>query len=672
MKISWNCLNQLIDLKKTNVLETANKLTLAGFEVEKITPIDTIEDTILEISITANRQDIIGFIHIATELSALFQTSLNINNQLNNTKDNIKTLKFSSNNKLNLFQDLCICIIKNIPIDLQNQPIINLLTCLDIKTTGSFLDIINLINLKWGQNILVYKLANDNTEKIDKYIFDFNNNKNNFHNLPLQIYIENEALIKIDSENIHNYKNISNILLVNYNSADNNQIKHHQTNICFNYCLNAYQDIFNIFKTLHYDIIIPKKIYKYSKSYSKQHQIICNINKIHKILGPINKNETTKEFKDNTIINLLQYLNFNIKKQNNQLYIEVPKNRKNDIGNPIDIIEEIGRVYGFNYFKDKIPKFNNIQQISKITHFKQKIRRVLRSIGMHEIITYSLQQQDKNLKILNPLSQEQENLRSNLISNLITSKLYNTNQDNADFEAFEIGTVFIKNTKNQKYDEALHLSCLLGKLNFNQSTWKEQIYPLTWFQVKGQLEEVFEKIYAQISWSTQQGKNNCTPSLIPYIHPTRSIYIISNNKTIGVLSQLNNRISKTIGSIHKIYFFEINLHELATTTKSYNHLTHTYVPYSSYPKINRDFSITVNNKISMEYINKLIHKIKVTQNNMIESIRVLSEYYTNNTLRTICLRITYRSESKTLTHKEVEILDDMFKTKINLAIESKT
>lgn len=85
MKISWNCLNDIIKLKNINIKKITNRLTLAGLEVENTTYDDMIPDTFIKVDITANRQDLNSFISIASEISALLNSPI----QLANIKNNI-------------------------------------------------------------------------------------------------------------------------------------------------------------------------------------------------------------------------------------------------------------------------------------------------------------------------------------------------------------------------------------------------------------------------------------------------------------------------------------------------------------------------------------------------------------------------------------------------------
>lgn len=641
MKISWNCLNQIIDLNHLNVVDITDKLTMAGFEVDNITNETTIPDTLFDIDITANRQDIIGFVDIAIEISALLNIPIKNHKNVRNSHNNANLKEYSY-------------IIKNIDIQKSNHTIIKYLHNFNFKVTYTILDIINFINLKWGQKIKIYKL-----EALEKretpYSIEIKINSKGWE----EVYTNDGTTNEITINNINDEEKIQDLLLINYNLSNN-------------YSSFAYQEICTILDIQYQQLLIPK-----TQAYRRGHKkriIICKIDTIKNTLGPVKKNQNVPPFDINTIITTLKSLNFRINSKNDQLQIEVPKERENDICNETDIIEEIGRIYGFNNFIDKLPTFTRRFSSSHILHLNQKIRRILRSMGLHEVINYSLQGTRSNKKclVINPLNQDQSVLRDSLIEDIILSKLYNINQDNECIEVFELGTIFSKELTSKQYKESRHLCCLMGNNYFNQLTWQNNKSQLTWSQAKGHIEDLFEKINAQVIWSTKRENNQLIYSLSKYIHPTRSIYISYNNITIGILSQLNHRITNSINSTYNMYFFEIDIIKLSKTITTNNHLKYKYIPYAIYPKTTRDLSIKIDSQLCFQQIFDIINNIKKETSQMIESAKILNEYHNDKNIKTICLRITYRSSDKTLTNEEVEILDDMFKKKFFSTIKSKT
>ena len=79
MKFSWKLINNFVNISHIPLKKFTNKLTLSGIEVEEITAIDFMQDTIFDVSITANRKEICSIMAIAKEISIIFKTPLIIN-----------------------------------------------------------------------------------------------------------------------------------------------------------------------------------------------------------------------------------------------------------------------------------------------------------------------------------------------------------------------------------------------------------------------------------------------------------------------------------------------------------------------------------------------------------------------------------------------------------------
>lgn len=651
MKIFWKQLNRLIDLQCVNIKKLAIKLTLAGFEVNSMRYIEEIKDTVIDISITANREDITGWSQIASEVSTIVGQPLKLKSQ----PANVQLIQFCDTNSINLTSEMHICCMKNINLLNSNLDCIKYLRALGLATTGSILDIIQFINLKWGQRISAYELKEDSAQ-INYLANKTCSKKSTESKNRLKLYFASHKLSRITEGNIGLRRNAASIALINY---------HPKLPTDINYCLHAYSEILNLIRAKTIIKNTATLIYHYCPYMLRTKNIAFTSCSISKILGPVN-NMGYKHLLDlHTITQITRSLNLYTQVIDSQATVKVPGMR-NDIKEESDIAEEVARIYGFNRFYDDLPRFAGKKQLSEKYLAEKRIRHTLRSMGLHEIINYSFRPQSKNnysLQVINPLNQEQESLRINLISGIIDAEKYNIDQGNYNFEAFEIGNVFELNKLNNSYQESTRLSCLLGNKKFNQHDWQTEATALTWLQAKGQAEEIFERINANISWSTSASKNKIIESLEHYEHPARKLYIIHLGRAIGILSQVHY-----LGDSADLdsYFLEIDLIELMKATKSGHSLQYIYNHYSVYPKVSRDFSITMNAKISMQEIQNIIKGIQDHKNNIIESVNIISEYYNSQYKKTICLRVTYQSKHKTLTGQEVKILDDMLKSKLSL------
>ena len=677
MNISWNLLNNILELKKISPSELSEQLILAGFEVENIHYLSDTKDIILDINITSNRKDTSSIIGLAEEISSI----VNIPFKTIKKNDTHYKLSVISNNASNTFKQITITVIENICI--QNSPIHiqQYLKVHGIEVCNNIFDIVNFTNLKWGQNAFFVVLnTNHCVEKPIIYVQETIDNEGNYHPI-LHFNQNNISLVnKQFNKNISNNNNILskiNLLLINQIKQLDPQNQYEK------YCLNAYYDNLNLINEYFNYEEFNTYIYTNPIAKSAEKKINIDIRKIYETLGPCKiRLSKTKEFLNvSKIFSLLQRLNLNPRyNSNDTITVSVPKKRKNDLYRDIDIIEEIGRIYGFNQFIDKIPQKSCQGKPSYYTTTKNKIRQILRSIGLHEIIGYSLIKDKNNqssINLYNPLNKELAILRNTLITHLIEISLYNCNQGNEFLEGFEIGKVFIKNNYPQ---EKTYLSGVLGSNNYLRYNWQSKPYSLSWFQAKGNLEEFFERINIKVNWSSKIDDSIFFKNLTQYLRPKKSCLIIFNNEAIGILGEINNQIMQKMNRGHNIYLFEIDITKILQLN-TINHLEYNYKPYSCYPSITRDISVNTCKNLELDKLMTIINKIKKQKNNLIKSVEIFDEYIekNNNITKKIGLRITYRSFTKTLTSEEIDVIEKYIKQELqfylllfNNAKESRT
>ncbi|MDG1725228.1 MAG: phenylalanine--tRNA ligase subunit beta [Bacteroidia bacterium] len=189
-------------------------------------------------------------------------------------------------------------------------------------------------------------------------------------------------------------------------------------------------------------------------------QIEINFDRFNRFIGYDIPKEKSIEILKNLEIKILANNDINI-------LLEVPRYRP-EIERPVDIYEEILRVYGF----DNIPipeKVNYIpSNINKNApnKLRSKISNYLANIGFNEIMNNSLvpsrmytEEEIKNaVYILNPLSNDMDVMRMELTNSALESVAYNLNRKNIDLKFFEFGKTYIKKDENYIEKEVLQLT----------------------------------------------------------------------------------------------------------------------------------------------------------------------------------------------------------------------
>lgn len=96
------------------------------------------------------------------------------------------------------------------------------------------------------------------------------------------------------------------------------------------------------------------------------------------------------DVKKEDVIDILDRLNFKCREKDNVFKVYVPT-RRLDVNIKEDIIEEIGRMYGYDNMKGTLPvvKIKRGQYLSKNRYIKD-IKNRLSALSLNEVITYSL------------------------------------------------------------------------------------------------------------------------------------------------------------------------------------------------------------------------------------------------------------------------------------------
>lgn len=659
MKFSWKILNFFINLESIHFTEFIEKLALAGFEVEEIEENNKTIDKIINLNITSNRKEIFCIINLAQEISIILNIPLKIK------LIPIKYYKDSHKNKTNKIiqksAEIIYIKIQTITNLLNNESpkwLKNHLQSCNIISSSLLSDIQQYINIKWGQEILIFNLNELTTKFLDFNLIDISKSNISNANYIEKIIYNHKDLFYLNKTNDYLTLNnkTQNIILcfiirkININNLTNTKKIFH----------NAYYETIKLISTFGKGIVNKSYQENIPQIFLDNKQVLkIKKNNIKYILGPLNI-KTFKFLSNHEIINCLKQLKFKVKYSYKYkiFKIQIPNNRQHDLKRDIDIIEEISRIYGFQYFLNHLPNYQTKGNISKKSFYKNKIRYILRDLGLNEVIHTSLTHKKlsklHNVKIYNPITEDQKFLRNNIIENLIQNYKVNSKQKTYKTEIFEIGQIFYSNNiKN--YIEETHVGGLIYNTNFIKQNWSNKSTNLNWFHAKGIIENFFERLNVHITWHKLLRTNEYTTiqHIHNYFHYNKVIYIYNqkNNNLIGIFGQINHKYFDNIDK-NPIYLFEINLTQLIKGVYLNKHLNYRAKKYSIYPSVIRDISINIKQ-------NKNIHEIKslVQKNNidLIESIELISEYYNKKiSKRFICLRITYRSYNRTLNNIDIE------------------
>jgi phenylalanyl-tRNA synthetase beta chain len=152
------------------------------------------------------------------------------------------------------------------------------------------------------------------------------------------------------------------------------------------------------------------------------------------------------------------------KPEERRIAVDVPGWRP-DLGEEIDLIEEVARIHGYGAFPSELRAFRtgtkaDAPEIAALS----RVRRAMADQGLHEVITLPLVAPEGNggVALLNPLSAEESQLRSAIMPSLRRQAERNWAALTRDVRLFEVGTVFSAGAGSSRPTERTHLAAVIS------------------------------------------------------------------------------------------------------------------------------------------------------------------------------------------------------------------
>ena len=359
------------------------------------------------------------------------------------------------------------------------------------------------------------------------------------------------------------------------------------------------------------------------------------------------------------MIKILENLGFKIKKDKKNFKLVIPSWRP-DILQEIDVVEELVRISGYNNIKiiDPIKQRSKstLTQTQKLFHFLQ---RSIASKGYLEAITWSFTDSkynnyfkgdEKEVRIVNPISSELGVLRNSIFSNLSMYMSKNLDRGFKDISIFEIGPIF----KSSNPGDQSTVVCGLSAGKKNRLSWIDNERNVDVFDIK---RDVIQTLVETGYNSDKFFIDRKTPN---YYHPGKSGRLFLNSgkdQVAAYFGEIHPNILKVIDiKTESLVGFEIFLDNLKIPKKTLNDQKTKFV-VSDYQKSERDFAFIVNKDVSSQ---DLINAISVVDNELISNIRVFDVYEGENipeNQKSIAISVTIQSSEKTLNDNDLEIIN---------------
>ncbi|WP_166252259.1 phenylalanine--tRNA ligase subunit beta [Marinobacter salicampi] len=327
--------------------------------------------------------------------------------------------------------------------------------------------------------------------------------------------------------------------------------------------------------------------------------------------------------------------------------VRVPSFRP-DITIEVDLIEEIGRIYGYNNLPvtqaigalELRPQPEGQRPLSAIQNY-------FVACGYQEAITYSfvdprvqalVDPENEGIALANPISSDLSVMRTTLWSGLLKTLGYNQNRQQSRVRLFETGLRFVR--FGDEIEQKPMLAGVVAGPHLPEN-WANGRRDADFFDVKGELESLFSLLGITVEFVAGQH---------PALHPGQTVKLVQDGLTVGWFGALHPQVQKKLDLNGTIFLFELFLNPILSG----------YVPnfkeFSKYPEVRRDLAIIIKTDVAFADVERIV---KQNGGGQLTALRAFDVYEGKNLgegNKSLALSLFWQHPERTLNDDEVHAL----------------
>ena len=662
MKISYNWLKDYCK-HDLSVEALAESLTNAGLVVDTVSPLG--DDFCLEVEVTSNRPDCLGFIGVAREVATIVRGKLDIPDVgYDTTDENINDITSVTIEDSDLCQRYTARIIKDVKIGPSPEWLQKKICSIGLRPVNNIVDITNYVLMESGQplhafdfdklrenRIVVRKAKKDETmEAIDGS----------------KCVLTDDMLVIADAQRP--------VAIAGVMGGKETEVSDATRNVLLE---SAFFDPRSVRRVSRKLSLMSDSSYRFERrvdpecvdwasrratrlilemaggqavegvidqNYQEGNKVSVSLkmSRLNRLLGLQIEKDTAKD--------ILEHLQFEINSETEDGFsVDVPSFR-GDVYREVDLIEEVARIHGY----DKIPVKNSIgvklSQDNRFDKITEKTKNVISGLGFNEVVTDSIvgDSQDihgtiwsetGSLKILNPIRQDENLLRKALVHNLLRVKKHNQNYGVEKTDIYELSKVYLPKEDDQLPEEKECL-CILGEEGY--------------LALKGVIETILSHL--NIADSLE-----CVHFDFGLFSSEKSAELRLGDSVLGFIGELSREVISDYDFRSKPCIAELDFNVLIDKTS----LEGSYRKVPSFPIVSRDFAVVSDEKVAWAEIKGCIDSLNIDYVDDIEFFDVYRGKQIEKGRKSIAFRVIFRADNKTLKSEEVDILQEKILTSLS-------
>jgi phenylalanyl-tRNA synthetase beta chain len=354
------------------------------------------------------------------------------------------------------------------------------------------------------------------------------------------------------------------------------------------------------------------------------------------------------------IIKTLENVNFTVSATGDTLEVTAPVWRT-DIHIKEDIIEEVGRLLGYDNIPLALPEkpFAGTE-VAPMLRLKSELRGILSDrLAMHEVLTYSFvskalleksgQDPADHYEIVNSISPELQNFRSQIVPSLLDKIRENIKSGHRDFSLYELNQVSSK-ANGLSAEETPVLNNHLGIVCLGDF-YKLKTYILTMLRrgLKVELE------YSQLVAGSKAAET------YPYLEPAHSAVLLLNGETIGAFGEIKAAVARRFKLETTVSACELDLDKIVDLPRRID----TDLKLSRFPSVERDLTLKVSADAQFGRVHTLLDQVLASENLIFETLPVsIYQSAPDSPTKNFSFHLKFSSPDKTLDQSDITKIMD--------------
>lgn len=324
----------------------------------------------------------------------------------------------------------------------------------------------------------------------------------------------------------------------------------------------------------------------------------------------------------------------------------VPPSFRFDIRIEVDLIEELGRIWGYERLPVHVPALDFAPAPApEGVIVLERAKALLVDRGYQEVITYSFVDADyvegltpgASASVLaNPISADMSHMRTSIWAGLLKTATYNLNRQQTRLRLFESGLVF--NNVNGELVQTLMLGGLLYGAAEAEAWANNKSRAIDFFDLKGDVEALLGMTAVDLQF---------VPSANPALHPGQSADVLMSGAIVGSLGALHPSLQSKFGFAKTVYLFALDI------TAAFTRKLPRFSEISRFPEVRRDLAVIVDENAPTASILKIVRE---TAGEWLTQL-VLFDVYQGPNLepgrKSVAFGLILQNPSRTLKDEEV-------------------